>query len=363
MQIKNARPFPVATTFGAQPQGQCFLTVVVKGTFRLESSDQPARPLEQQAPILHADEPYDPDQPAGLLRFEQELAPFKPRADIVLVGNAYPLAGRSMSACDVVIQVGRTRKVIRAVGERRWSCATPSSGPVQVGPLPFDFMPLTYERAFGGTDEHAKVSSPMNPFGRGLIVQGLPAAIHGTQLPNLEDPAQMIHTWDSYPTPVGCGFFPRTSAPRCHYLGTYDETWRKARAPHPPDDFRFEFYNSAHPDLQVDKYLVGNEAVSLSHVIPGGGGIHCLLPCLKPSITVQSRSAGTAGLSQIVRRELATNLDTLVLVPEQAAFFVLWRAIFPLKRHEAVDEIEQVQIEYQRLSAGPHDRLTAGGGR
>ena len=52
--------------------------------------------------------------------------------------------------------------------------------------------------------------------------------------------------------------------PRVSYAGTYDEQYQKERAPDPPLDFSYAFYNGAHPDLQVEGYLRGDEEVELT---------------------------------------------------------------------------------------------------
>lgn len=363
MRIKNAYSFPTATTFGVRPPDQRFLTVVIKGTFALRDAVGGARPLADQLPILQTDQPYDLEKPEGLVRFEHDLAPFKPRADVVLVGHAYPLGGRPASACDVEIAVGRTRKVLRVVGDRRWSCPAPSATPQPVGPLPFEAMPLTYDRAFGGSDVHTQVTSLINPGGRGLIGAKTVASIHGTYLPNIEDPACMIERWDSHPLPVGCGFFPRGNEPRCRHLGTYDERWQATRAPLPPDDFRFDFFNAAHPDLQVQNYLIGNERVRLAHVVPGGRRLEFSLPCIRPLVSLTGNEAAFAGERQRTRRQLTVRLDTLVFVPDQQLFYVLWRAVFPLARPEAIEAIDEICIDYEQLSPESSPSAQAGAAR
>jgi hypothetical protein len=319
--------------------------------------------VSEQLPIFQTDQPYDSEKPEGLLRYESDLAPFKPRADIILVGHAYPLGGRPAAACDVEIEVGRTRKVLRVVGDRRWSYPTPSVTPAPSDPLPFGVMPLTYDRAFGGTDVQTQIGSPVNPVGRGLIGAKTVASIHGTYLPNLEDPACMIERWDSRPLPVGCGFFPRASELRSRYLGTYDARWQATRAPCPPDDFQFELFNAAHPDLQVPNYLVGNEHVRLAHVTSGGRRLELYLPCVRPVMSLAGYETGASGDRYLARRRLTVRLDTLVFVPDQELFYVLWRAVFPLERPEASADVEEICIEYEQLGPEPSRAAQAGAGR
>ncbi|HYJ09942.1 MAG TPA: DUF2169 domain-containing protein, partial [Polyangiaceae bacterium] len=250
MRTKNARLYPTAIAFGKRSPTDSFLALIVKATFRLEKRNGPARVADEQLPVFNVDQPYDPDKPEGLLKFESDLVPFKPRADIVLVGSAHAPFGRPARFVDVEIEVGATRRALRVFGERWWSFASEQDPlPLAVGPAEFVEMPLTYGRAFGGSDEQAGVSAlepwfrpwcDRNFLGRGFCGARTVASIHQRPLPNIEDPDDLVGAWDSRPKPVGCGFFPRNSQPRAGYIGTYDEKWKAERAPDFPEDFRFD---------------------------------------------------------------------------------------------------------------------------
>ncbi|MGC4095115.1 MAG: DUF2169 domain-containing protein [Polyangiaceae bacterium] len=165
--------------------------------------------------------------------------------------------------------------------------------------------------------------------------------IHERPLPNLEDPRDLIRAWDSRPRPAGCAFYPRNSEPRVRYAGTYDEKWKAERAPALPEDFRFDFYNAADPELQVQGYLQGNEAGALENVTPGGGRIEFMLPCLRPRFSVTRAQARTPV-------ELQSALDTVVLLPDDGTFYVIWRAAIVPCDPEASD-VHEVRIEYDEL--------------
>lgn len=346
MRIRNARDFPVMTTFGTLSPSETFVTVVIKGTFALPAAQAPAPVAAEQLAMFTQDVPYDPDKLDGLLKFESDLAPFKPRADIVLVGSAYPSRSGRAAALDVLLRVGRTEQVIRVIGDRKWSLASDTAQPMMIGPLEFDEMPLTYDRAFGGMDEAELIQSPVNPFGRGLIARNTVRSVHGRPLPNLEDPSAMVRSWDARPLPTGCGFYPRAGLPRRKYLGTYDDRWKKSRCPHPPADFRFEFFNGAHPNLQVEGYLQGNEEVLLTHVRPDVERLHFHLPCIRPRIRVQW-TWGEAG--KVHGSPVPAPLDTLVFVPMQGVFYQTWRARVPCREHDASD-VQVVTIDYETLA-------------
>ena len=358
MKLKNALALPTAMVIGKGADLSPFLALVIKGTFRLEGDGRPAPLAQAQLPVLGADQPYDPDKPGGLLRFESDCVPFKPRCDVVLVGSAYAPRGRPVAVLDVGIRVGPLDRTLRVVGDRRWVLRSPEQPePVITPPAPFTQMPLTYDRAFGGVDEAALADAqrkgaapwcPRNWFGRGYIASRTVASIDGRPLANLEDPAAPVFAWDSRPQPVGCGFFPRNSEPRVRFFGTYDDAWRAHRAPEPPVDFRFDAYSGADPSLQVEGYLRGNDAVVLQHVDPERPVLSLHLPCLKPVLTVDADRTDAGGAERTLRTRVEARLDTLVFVPDEKIFYQVWRAIVPV-RDPGAPGVRQIQIDYERL--------------
>jgi hypothetical protein len=349
MKIKNARLFPTALAFGKTAEGAPFLSVIIKGTFRLENGG-PARPAAQQLPIFSADEPYDPKDPTSPLKFESDLVPFKPRTDVILVGHAYAPYGRPAKMVDVEIEVGPIHKKLRVFGDRAWSFPSDQVDaiPYIAGPADFVKMPLTWDRAFGGVDKSAPIIAGNPPFkpwcernylGKGFCGARTVSSIHNTPLPNIEDPNDLIRTWDSRPRPVGCGFFPRNSRPRADWFGTYDEKWKAERAPELPVDFRFDAYNGADLSMQAVPYLVGNERVRLVNVTPGGRWQDFALPGFRP--TLAATQAGSV-------RSADFRLDTLLLLPNQLVFCSIWRAVIGVTASDASD-ITSLRIDYLHL--------------
>ena len=131
------------------------LAIIVKATFTLpERSRTRVEAAEVQLPLTTTDEYYDGDV-TGSVRIESDLVPFKPRADVVLVGHAYAPGGRPVEELDVSLWVGRTGKEIRVFGDRVWFFPTRMMMvPLASDPIPFFKMPLVYERAFGGIDHN-----------------------------------------------------------------------------------------------------------------------------------------------------------------------------------------------------------------
>ena len=357
MKIVNETPFIAEALPFVWPDGRAALTVILKGTFTIRP-DEPAEPATEQLPILFADAPLDPENPALGARFEADVVPFKPRADIVLVGRAHAPPHKLARALDASLRVGKVKKVVRVIGDRHWTCGGRLLPAAFSAAEPFKSMDLVYARAFGGIDQKGGGYCRYNPSGRGYMAKKSKSAVDGTSLPNVEDPRHLIKRWDSRPRPAGFGFYGRGWLPRLRYLGTYDEKWRQERAPAPPEDFRFESYNGAHPDLQVKEYLRGDEDVELVHLTPQPR-LRFLLPAVTPVCAVLRHGAaveppparaGSSGepLPPPVPREgedrvvdeptpgstagerVALNLDTLVFVPEEMRFTQVWRGVFPL---------------------------------
>jgi hypothetical protein len=359
MIIRNARILPTRVVVSDWPPDEPFLSVILKATFALESSPTCARLSPKQLPILECDVPWYAESPGKLLRFESDCVPFKPRTDIVLIGDACVPHGRSARTLDVEIRVGATSKVLRVFGERRWSMVAGQRTPILVGPAGFVRMPLTYDRAFGGVDEHARAGAlcpgshpwyAKNPHGRGYVGARTVESIHNRPLANIEDPANPITAWDTCPFPAGCGFFPRGAETRLRHAGIHAARWKTEKASTSPPDFAFDFYNGAHPDLQTPNYLVGNEVVQLKHVDPDVPILAFQLPCWSPRLQVRWRASAPVTRS-LLSHDAPFRLDTLVFIPPERCFYQVWRARMAVKLSN-LDELEALYIDYESLSPG-----------
>jgi len=68
-----------------------------------------AKVASEQIPVAFGDEFYD-EKRGDIVKFESDVAPFKPRADIVLVGKAHAPGERMVQAFDVSLRVGQIIK-------------------------------------------------------------------------------------------------------------------------------------------------------------------------------------------------------------------------------------------------------------
>lgn len=369
MEILNDTPFEIEAIPCMGPEGKTVLTIIVKGTFDIVSG-QPGEAASEQTPVAFGDEYYN-ELDGGSVKFESDVAPFKPRADIVLVGRACAPKGTLVRALDASLRVGLLRKIIRVYGDRQWQCLSRLLPDTKSKPQPFSTMDLVYERAFGGIDKEGGGFCEQNLIGCGFFVKKSTKALDGAALPNLEDPNNLIRSWKDHPKPVGFGFYGRAWMPRAGFLGTYNEKWRKERSPDPPEDFRFEYYNGAHPDLQVEGYLNGDEEVDMVNLTPEGK-VGFQLPGLSISCNV-SKSFGLLESESLpepegevedvedfeeedtyeefeenqepdlVDEEVNLNLDTLCLIPDEKRFYMVWRGLCPINDLGAL-EVKEIKI-------------------
>lgn len=335
MDVINRTDFKAATMAFEYPDQSAMLTIIVKGTFTMATDGNTAAAAETHMPVFFGDEPDPEDEEKTL--FESDLVPYKPNADVILIGKAVAPGDAPVRALDVSLSVGNLRKTIRVIGDRQWRCPSRFLPAIPSPPIPFRSMPLTYERAFGGIDAKGGGFCPENLVGKGHYAKKRKSVLDGAPLPNLEDPAHLIRYWNDRPRPVGFGVYGRAWQPRAKYVGTYDETWKETRAPLPPKDFSFRYYNAAHPDLQAPGFLEGNEMVQLVHMTADERryfrlpGISLSCRVTRQSLeSIWQREAGETPFVHHEKKHVATEnipmaLDTLCLLPEEDLFYQVWR--------------------------------------
>jgi hypothetical protein len=341
------RRFVIATQVWEGARGEPRLTIVAKLTLRMTL---PVEPVSQQLPILLADEAH-PD-PRTTIRLEADMVPLKPKTDVVLIGRAHAPGGKAVTKLAVGLQVGNLRRAIMVFGDRTWLYQA-VGGPTISQPKPFTTMDLVYERAFGGIDEVAALYCKENLAGAGFIGKNTRASVDGKPLPNLEDPQNLIHSWDTHPKPVGFGFYGRGWMPRLKYAGTYDEKYRKEVAPAMPKDFSYALFNGAHPALQVEPYLRGDEEVELINV-SRESPLRFRLPGFKPKVRafrwatdpqrwLDAHAGEPDANPPLEEQPVKMNLDTLVFLPDEGIFYEVFRGACALSRLDPT-EIARITV-------------------
>ena len=315
-RIVNPTPFPAALDIFPDRHGVDTLVITLKATLRL---GPPLSVDPEQRPILAADEyAGDPARSALVYPGERHLA--GPGTAILLIGSAHAPRGRPAPELDVSLTVGPVRKVIRVFGDRRWSRGAARCS----APEPFVAMPLVHTRAFGGP------AVAQNPVGVGH--RGDDPRPIGALLPNLEDPRRPFLEVGDASTPACLAALAPGWAPRCGLAGTYDEAWRRRRAPYLPLDFDPRFLHAAPPDQIADTALRGGEPVELLHLAPEPLRFH--LPTFQ--WTIRAR-LGTDILP------LIPGLETVQLEPDAGRLCLLWRATTSIDRR-ALD-LDEVSLD------------------
>lgn len=320
--VENGTPFAYEPVFVADEEGRPLLVAVVKGTWDLVPGGLAL--AEQQEPVLLAGLPWG-DPATSSWRHEPEGGWLKPATDVVLVGSAVA-PGPGTREMLVAIQVGPVKKGVRVVGDRVFFKSLLSVG--MSDPVPFESVPLLWERAYGGwdrshPDERKHTCEYRNPVGVGFRASGSRFE-EGLRCPNLEDPARPFRGWGDRPPPAGFGFVSPSWEPRRSLGGTYDEAWQKDRAPLLPKDFTRRFLSAAPAGLVAPGYLRGDEPVVVAGV-RAEGGFSFRLPGGAPPLVKVVRP----GQEDVT---IETRLDTVIVDTDAGKLFVLWKGEQVLRR-------------------------------
>ncbi len=332
---ENLTPFVFEPVFVADEEGRPLLVAVVKATYAL-SPDGLTLAQEQEPPLLAGDCYGEPE--TASYRYEPEGGLAKPATDVVLVGSAAAPRANTTELL-VAFQVGPLKKGLKVVGERAFFKTLTDVGMTK--PVPFEKIPLHWERAFGGWDKSNPDAKrpqfePRNPVGVGFRGSGTRFE-EGLRCPNLEDPTRPFKGWSDRPTPVGFGFVSPNWEPRTQHAGTYDEAWEKDRAPLLPKNFDRRFLNAAPAGQVAPGHLKGDEPVVVTGVRPEGGYSFKLPGVAAPEVTVARSGLPDAPVK--------TRLDTVIVDTDAQKVILLWKGELVLRR-------EPTEISAMRVQSG-----------
>lgn len=191
------------------------------------------------------------------IEYESDLAPYKPKTDIVINATAFVPENNPVPVFDVGIQIGKYQKVLRIFGPRYWT-KEDSEWFLTKSEL-VRYLDIRYEYASGGTYSTGNrvFTSPANPIGMGWYPAEFLAQCDKTQLPahQIESPDIPAEHISQILRPDGFGFFGRTWQERAEYAGHYDPV--SSRPPQTPDNLNY--WCGAHPTLQIPHLKAGNK--------------------------------------------------------------------------------------------------------
>lgn len=339
LQLLNHTPFSASLAAFSDTEGVECGYALVKATFQL--SAQGPILAEAQVPLVPTDAWWGEPEKSSLKAVGEFTLP-KPSTDVLLTGHA--LAGRDNTrVAEVSLKVGPLAKTLRLFGNRRWERT--DMGWEATPPEIWEKMPLCWELAFGGkapqTDDKPPEYEPRNPVGRGFIGER-ERDYEGRLLPNIEDPAQLIHRPTDRPSPACFAPIAPAWSPRREYAGTYDEAWQKNRAPYLPRDFDPRFFQVAPPGLTAPGHLRGGEPVELSGW--SGGPLRFLLPVCTLALVFDFDNQ---------RIPQTPNLETVLFEPDAGRLQLLWRAGIKVDKH--LLKLREVAVHCREYTLKPQE--------
>lgn len=303
MDLVNPTPFAAAPCAVADLDGANYLIVVLKATYTLDGAGG-TQPADVQRPVELADQ-YAGEPGASSVTYASDLSIHKRATDVLFAGSAYPARPGDREG-EVGVQVGTVRASARVFGDREWQSAL---GVTRISrPQPYDRIPLTYERAAGGTDttpadEADHAFDARNPVGIGFRARRSRRPVDAERLPNFEDPAAPVRTPQDAPPPAPIGFVAPGWAPRATFAGTYDDAWTATRSPLLPADFDARFFDTAPPPLTAAGFLRGDEYGAAIGLSPHGP-LRFTLPRLSPSAEAVGRATSRTPVAMHLDRVL-----------------------------------------------------------
>jgi hypothetical protein len=357
------------------------LSVLVKRTYAL-GNDGKCIHAEAMLP-LYEECIYYPDNDK-LLQHDYDLYPLKPFTDLIIKGKA-----RSRSAVNKFlagVQIGRHETSIQVIGNRKAYLNTAKKIEF-TAPEMVREVPLRYDHAYGGCDIVAekKIILPdpeiikqfppdfdllanslfryqRNPAGKGFIVQKDPVAFENLELPNLEDPSDLLtpenllvgdeNRWHEMPLPRCTDWLDLNTFPRLAYMGLLDiyktnTRYLKEIVNKWADDgllntrrtpFHPRFTNGASLGLQLP-YLATGEKVTLLNIHPHSSDFSFSLPADEPKIWVDGRKGKLL--------ETRTVIHTVVIEPDENRLSIVWRGSGPALRPYHDEELKTMPFKVE----------------
>jgi hypothetical protein len=351
MEYRNLTQFPSLAYEAVDQYDEEFHVAVMRIT--MEIGPDGALAVAGEQPPLAVTDDYYGEMHKSSVKQESDLAPYKPRCDVIVIGTAYAPGLTPVPRFEAGIRITGSFEVDKRLtytGPRFWE--KQEAGWVLTEPLPIVSLPLRYEYAYGGAcriekedpaaarieaayrlspeqrQQHpdgpdnapvAHTAYDANPIGAGYIEDWYLKAKGVTRIPapQIESPDEPITELGKHYAPQGLGAITRAWLPRRDLCGTIDEAF-VASDRWLPEDFDFAFWNGAHPDLQTP-WLKGDETIELFNI--GEKHVRLTLPGSKPYALARLEDG------QIVPLDFA--LDTLLIDTDQRRLTLLYRLLLP----------------------------------
>lgn len=309
MRILAASPFRAGSVVWQEQPGQNTLTVVCKATYALAPL---VSPLAAEPEDVNERDNFWDDDPQKSLYLPNDLAPFKPRAEVIVVGAAFAPGAEPVRQVHARIVVGELDKSIEVFCPRIFL----PDGALQDGPR-WTQMPLRYERAAGGPDT-------WNPVG---INPDLVDRYGRRTLPNLQPPGLAVSKPGDLILPIGFGPIAPTWPSRRELLRDRARQWSDERWSEAPldEDFDGAYFQAAPLDQRVDA-LRADEKLILENLNHNHPRLVTKLPGVRPRARVEMPDEPVWNLTLVA--------DTLWIDTQRGLCTLTWRGQMPLASRE-----------------------------
>lgn len=270
MEVVSECPLTVGSVLWQSGPKAWTLTFVAKATFVLAPGESPLSSRSQEDVYEH-DGHWD-DDPTKSLTVAGDLAPFKRRPEVVIVGHAHAPDGKRIASLVTRLAMSTIDKAIEVRGDQSFM----RDGAL-TDPAPFKRMPLRWERAAGGPDTSNPVGVPTGTEAR-FDSWGRCA------LPNLVPVGQVSQSVHDPVEPIGYGPIAPTWPPRLARLHGSVPAFRHDRwsASPLPENFDAAYFNSAPRDQQLAVFD-GTESLLLENLHPRHPALATRLAPIRPA--------------------------------------------------------------------------------
>lgn len=299
-KLDNRLGHPHLLSYSLNGKGEPVATCVVRGTFRIERGACVKASIQE--PVRQIDV-YFGDPERSSLRLASDLAPWKPRGEVVFRDPLARSEGlRPRLEWQIGVRVGALVSTMWVHAPKRQVGGYPWRGRVL---RPLRRIPVSYHLAeFAGGENPVGVGARPDQLREPLVLTN--AAHAGRQEAGF----------------AGLGPVPGSWPCRRRFAGTYDEDWRRDTWPLIPCDFDYEFYQVAHPSLRHAGFFLGNETVCVVGM-SGPGAVEFRLPGLAaPVLILQSVQPGRDRAFAVLA------LDTVEIDMNRSQVGLVWRCAF-----------------------------------
>jgi hypothetical protein len=203
MEFRNHTPFPALAFQMLDRDENEYHVVVMRATLDI-NNDGTLQFSEEQAPLAVTDE-YFGEMNKSSVRQESDLAPFKPKCDVIVNATAYAPGGKPAPSFEVGIRItgnsgtALLEKKLTVTGPRYWKEKGKEWELTE--PEPIESLPLRHEYTYGGECRIEKA----DPAAEKLDSKHLLTPEQRAQHPAGPDNAPAAHT-ACETNPVGMGF-------------------------------------------------------------------------------------------------------------------------------------------------------------